>query len=67
MGKEALVALPRLLALHNDPWYQVRIQVARAIIHLGVPPDEVADVLTKLLEDEDEIVRLYAKEAQQTR
>jgi hypothetical protein len=64
MGKEAIKALPTLLALHNDPWYQVRIQVPRAIIHIEACPDEAAEVLNSLVEDEDETVRLYAKEAQ---
>jgi HEAT repeat protein len=64
MQNEALKALPALLALHNDPWYHVRIQVPRAIIHMDVRPDEATDVLNCLLDDEDETVRLYAEEAQ---
>jgi hypothetical protein len=64
MGKEAVRALPALLSLSNDPWYQVRIQVPRAMIHMGARPDEVAEVLDNLLNDADETVRLYAQEAQ---
>lgn len=64
MGKDAIEALPVLLSLYNDPWYQVRIQVPRAIIHMGTRSDEATGILHKLLDDEDEIVRLYAKEAQ---
>jgi HEAT repeat protein len=64
MGKTAVKALPALLALHNDSWYQVRIQVPRAIIHMEARLDEVAEVLNRLLRDDDETVRLYAKEAQ---
>jgi hypothetical protein len=64
MRKEAVKALPALLALHNDLWYQVRIQVPRAIIHMEARPDEAAEVLNRLLDDKDETVRLYAEEAQ---
>ena len=64
MGKEAIMALPALLSLYDDPWYQVRIQVPRAIIHMEARPDEVAEVLNRLVDDEDETVRLYAAEAQ---
>jgi HEAT repeat protein len=64
MGNKAIKALPALLALHNDPWYQVRIQVPRTIIHMEVHPDEAAKVLNKLLNDDNESVRAYAKEAQ---
>jgi HEAT repeat protein len=62
-GKEAIRALPALLAMHSDPWYQVRIQVPRAIIHMGAGSAEAVEVLNKLLEDEDESVRLFAREA----
>jgi len=64
MGNEAIKALPALLSLYNDPWYQVRIQVPRAIIHMEVCPDKVAEVLNNLLNDADKSVRLYAQEAQ---
>jgi|SRR5579875_3930422 HEAT repeat protein len=64
MRKEAIKALPALLTLHNDPCDLVRIQVPRAIIHMEARSDEAAEVLNKLLDDEDEMVRLYAKEAQ---
>jgi HEAT repeat protein len=63
-GKEAIEALPALLALQNDAWYQVRIQVPRAIIHFEVNPEEAAKALGKLVNDEDKCVRLYAEEAQ---
>lgn len=63
MGNNAIKAAPAILALHNDPWYQVRIQVARAIIHMEVDPDEATTVAGILLNDEDESVRLYAIEA----
>jgi len=65
MRKEAIKALPALLALHNDPCDLVRIQVPRAIIHMEARPDEAAEVLRCLLNDKDKIVRLYAEEAQQ--
>ena len=64
MGKDAVRALPAVLALVNDPWYQVRIQIPRAIIHMEARSDDAVEVLNRLLEDEDETVRLYAKEAQ---
>ena len=64
MGVVARRTLPRLLALAGDPWYQVRIQVPRAIIHLRATAGEAAVVLAQLLKDPDETVRLYAQEAQ---
>jgi HEAT repeat protein len=63
LGEVAQRTLPQLLALTDDPWYQVRIQVPRAIIHLGATTDEAAVVLPRLLHDPDETVRLYAQEA----
>lgn len=56
--------LPQLLALAEDPWYQVRIQVPRAIIHMRATQDEAGLVIQRLLHDQDEVVRLYAQEAQ---
>lgn len=66
MGKEAIMALPALLNLFKDPWYQVRIQVPRAIIRMQPRPEQVAEILSSLLDDEDETVRLYAREAQRS-
>ena len=44
--------------------HQLRIQVPRAIIHMEVGPDEVTGILNSLLNDEEESVRSYAREAQ---
>lgn len=63
LGREGVVAVPALLALHEDPWHQVRLQVPRAVIHLQVPRIDAIPVLDKLAEDSDESVRLYAIEA----
>src|SRR4051794_4253915 len=63
LGPAARRTLPQLLALAGDAWYQVRLQVPRAIIHLGATADEAAAVLPQLLNDSDETVRLYAQEA----
>jgi HEAT repeat protein len=56
-------ALATLLKLCEDPWYQVRIQVPRAMILLGARMSDVAEILRLLSKDSDESVRCYATEA----
>jgi HEAT repeat protein len=67
MGQNAIEALPALLSLYKDPSRYVRIQVARAILHMQAPPEQVQEPLNALLMDEDQVVRLYAQEARRKR
>ncbi len=63
MGKNNPKILPALLRLHSDPYFAVRCQVARAVIHLNPEPLNVLPILDQLLQDEDKNVRNYAAEA----
>src|SRR5262245_3423619 len=63
MGSQAIWALPALLALHMDSSYFVRIQVVRAIMHLGPRLSDVKEIVEKLLRDEDSLVASYARRA----
>jgi HEAT repeat protein len=60
-GPEAAGELSALLAMHTDPWYMVRVQVPRAAMHLRARPDQVEEILDRLMKDEDSIVRLYSQ------
>lgn len=63
LGKEASNAGPAIPNLNNDPSYLVRIQVPRAVIHFEIQSQEALNILDRLVNDENEIVKEYAKEA----
>src|SRR5436309_3290550 len=64
-GRDAIGALPALLALHNDGYWAVRVQVARAILALCPRNERVVQILSELARDENEGVRGYAREAEE--
>ncbi len=66
MRHQAAVALPALLALCNDSWFLVRMQVPRAIMHMRARSPEATEILQNLLSDENEVVRLLCNRSQKS-
>ncbi len=54
------VIWPALVAARADGSWMVRMQVPRAAIRHGAPPDQAIPVLRELLGDADEVVQSYA-------
>src|SRR5262249_41812088 len=59
MKEQAATALPRLLALRDDPNWGVRLQAVRATIHIPCCDEGALPVLEALRDDPHEVVRSY--------
>jgi hypothetical protein len=66
-GLPAATAWPLLVALQDDPYRAVRLEVVRATYRFGVSDEESVPLLRKFLQDEDPLVCRYAQWALENR